>query len=357
MTIREFSSFLKDRRVLGLGAAFFLLLSIGLSLGWILFTPIVPEGETATVLKIRRGMSFNAIVETLQKNGQIQSAGKFRLAAKILGVRDELKSGKYEIRPGSSTYRLLRQLSEGDVVVERVTIPEGKTARQIASILARRIEIDSTRFMQLVKDSTFAHRLNVDADGLEGFLFPETYNLRWGVRAAEVIELMVKTFQQRFTAEMRQRAEELGMSVPEVVTLASIIEGEAVVDSERRRISSVYHNRLKRHMLLQADPTIQYIIDGAPRRLLSRDLEIDSPYNTYKYPGLPPGPICNPGLASLKAALYPEKSNYLYFVANGDGSHTFSRTFKEHLRAKAKFDRYRRRVNQKRRGVGHGSKG
>lgn len=314
---------------------------------WVLFAPNV-QGETGTehVVMIKPGMNFNQIVNYVSKNNIISHERSLELSARLLGVRNEMKAGKYRLRAGESSYSVLRKLSEGRVAIEWVTIPEGKTARQIAGILTDRVEIDSARFMALVNDSGWTRQLGIDANRLEGFLFPETYGLHWGISARQVIKLMASHYQERFDSTLQARRQELGLSELEVVTLASIIEGEAVVDSERTTISAVYHNRLDRGMRLQADPTIQYIIEDGPRRLLNRDLEIDSPYNTYKYPGLPPGPINNPGLASIKAALYPADANYLYFVARGDGSHVFSKTLREHLKAKAAFDKYRKTIQR-----------
>lgn len=336
----------KKKGIVAAGLGLFVLIAIGGAV-WILFAPNVPtHGEEEHTVLIKPGMTFNQIVGLMKENDVITSEMRFGLAAKLMGVQSQLKAGKYRIAPGASSYAVLQTLASGKVATEWVTIPEGKTTRQIAGLLAQKIEIDSLRFMEWVNDSAFTRRLGIPADRLEGFLFPETYGLYWGINAQEVIELMVSHYQARFDSTLQARSREMGMTELEVVTLASIIEGEAVVDSERTTISAVYHNRLERGMLLQADPTIQYIIEDGPRRLLNRDLKIDSPYNTYRYRGLPPGPINNPGLASIKAALYPNDKNYLYFVANGDGSHTFSRTLSEHLRAKARFDRYRRQIRQ-----------
>lgn len=324
-------------------------------LAWVLFGPVTTGAEDGpAILKIRLGTSFDGVMNTMVKTGLIRSEWRVRWTAKLMGWRGELKAGKYEIAPGTSSYALLKKLVDGDVTTDMVTIPEGLTSRQIAAILQRPIEIDSTEFMRLVNDSSFARQLGVAADRLEGFLYPDTYALHWGMPTRAVIRLMVNEFKERFDAALRERAGALGLSVLEAVTLASIIEGEAMVDSERVIISAVYHNRLQRGMRLQADPTIQYIIEDGPRRLLKRDLEIDSPYNTYKYPGLPPGPINNPGVASLEAAVTPADVDYLYFVATGDGSHTFSRTWQEHLKAKARFDAYRHQVERKKREEGRG---
>ncbi|MFQ5822745.1 MAG: endolytic transglycosylase MltG [bacterium] len=331
---------------------------ISVSFYWIFLSPtIVGSKDEMFTLKIQRGTSFDAILDLMLSNGIIQNKTKIKLAAKILGWRSKLKAGKYEISGKTSSYRLLKTLVDGHVAMEWVTIPEGKNARQIASILKQKVEIDSARFLQLVTDSLYTKKLGINAPNLEGFLFPETYSFYWQIKSEEIIPVMVNQFKKQFDDSLRSRTEELGFSVSELITLASIIEGEAVIDSERTLISAVYHNRLKKGMLLQADPTIQYIIEDSPRRLLKKDLEIDSPYNTYKYSGLPPGPINNPGLASIKASLFPAKVKYLYFVAKKDGSHTFSTTLQEHLRAKSHFDQYRRKVRQMKRVGGQDGKG
>lgn len=315
---------------------------------WLFFTGVVPGNEqNQYALKIKSGMSFDAIVKMMTAEQIIPSKRKVNWVAGILGYKNKLKAGKYDIPGGISSYQLLKLLAQGKAKVEWVTIPEGKPSRKIASILNEKIEADSTRFMQLVFDPAYAQKLGVAAPSLEGFLYPETYDFYWGMSPEDAIHVMVKQFQKKFDDDLKARVAQSGMSLLQVVTLASIIEGEAIVDSERPVISAVYHNRLKKRLLLQADPTIQYIIPDGPRRLLKRDLEIDSPYNTYKNVGLPPGPVNNPGIASIRASLYPAQVDYLYFVANGDGTHTFSRTYEEHLRAKQKFDRHRREVRKR----------
>lgn len=329
-----------------------ILVLLGISIGWLFFSPVVAGSDSMDhMVKIHRGRSFAQILDLLEAQKVVRGKGKLTLVARLTGLRTRLKAGEYRIRAGLSSYGLLKMLADGRVVVRKVTIPEGKTSRQIAGLFLRRLESDSTGFMRLVNDSSFARRLGVPAPTLEGFLYPDTYRFSWGMPAEQLISTMVKQFFRQYSDTLRARADQLGWTMLEVVTLASIIEGEAVVAGERKLISAVYHNRLKRGMNLQADPTIQYIIANGPRRLRNRDLEIDSPYNTYRYSGLPPGPINNPGIASIRAALYPAKVNYLYFVAAGDGTHRFSRTYAEHLRAKAKFDRIRRQVERsKRRG-------
>jgi len=317
---------------------------------WAFFSPVVSgNSDVKHTVTIVHGMSFNQILDLLQRQEVVNSRAKFAFVARVSGLRTKLKAGRYAISGGESSYALLKKLSEARVATELVTIPEGKTAREIAGILQERVGVDSTEFMRLVNDSAFCVSLDVPAERLEGFLFPETYRLSWGMSAKHVITGMVEQFHRSFVDSLRRKLAESGFSLLEIVTLASIIEGEAIVDSERKTISAVYHNRLKRGMALQADPTIQYIVPGGPRRLRNRHLQIDSPYNTYLYTGLPPGPINNPGIASIEASLFPAPVNYLYFVATGDGTHTFSKTYREHLRAKAKFDRIRRQLSRSKR--------
>lgn len=232
----------------------------------------------------------------------------------------------------------------------QVTLVEGIAAKDIASEFSRKMAIDSTRFSRYVFDSAFAAGHNIQANNCEGYLFPETYRFNWGVSEREIIETLLREFNKSIPDSVYRKADEIGMTFHEIVTLASIIEGEAVLDEERASISSVYHNRLKKGMRLQADPTIQYIIPDGPRRLLTKDLQIQSPYNTYRNNGLPPGPINNPGLKSIIAAAFPASESYLFFVATGDGHHTFTRTQAEHLEAKKKLDQMRRELRNKSRG-------
>ncbi|MDZ7290811.1 MAG: endolytic transglycosylase MltG [candidate division KSB1 bacterium] len=312
---------------------------------YILFqAPIVPKNLAPRDFIIHRGMSLPQIADSLQHQGLIKKSDRFIFADKILGWGRELKAGKYTILPGASTLALYKLFRSGKATQQRVTLPEGKTVEDFAGILQRALEIDSVTFVKLAHDSALARRLGVPAPNLEGYLCPNTYYFYWGTSPQEVIRTLVQEFHRQVNDSLLQQARKLNFTLHQVVTLASIIEGEAAVDSERAIIAAVYHNRLRQGILLQADPTIQYLVPGPPRRLLNRDLEIDSPYNTYRYPGLPPGPVNNPGIASIRAALYPAAVKYIYFVARGDGSHVFSHTLQEHLRAKREFDRVRAQV-------------
>ncbi|MEJ2050111.1 MAG: endolytic transglycosylase MltG [Calditrichota bacterium] len=300
--------------------------------------------EEQVTLSIPAGSSLQAITDSLYNRGVIGDKDFFQFLVQARGLETSLQAGVFKIRPKSSYQHLLYVLTHSRPQVIEVTVIEGLRAREIAREMAHHFQFDSTEFMLLVKDSIFTAELGVPGNSLEGFLFPDTYKFFTNENARSVIRKMVNQFFTEIPDSFYIRASAMGWNLKKVVTLASIIEGEAVRDSERGKISSVYHNRLDRGMRLQADPTIQYIIKGAPRRLLNKDLAIQSPYNTYLHRGLPPGPINNPGFGSIKAALYPAHTKYLYFVARGDGFHTFSRTNREHIQAKQHLQQLRREV-------------
>ncbi|MEN3037755.1 MAG: endolytic transglycosylase MltG [Candidatus Kryptonium sp.] len=218
-----------------------------------------------------------------------------------------------------------------------VTIPEGLTARRIAGLLKAKIGIDSAKFIKLVNDPNFAKQLGINANNLEGYLMPDTYIFIWGDAEENVIAKMVSEFKKFYDDTLKEREKVVGLNTHQVVTLASIVEGEARFEDEKPRIAGVYFNRLRRKMPLEADPTIQYIIPDGPRRLFYKDLKIESPYNTYLNPGLPPGPVNNPSRSSILAVLYPEKNKFLYFVSDGSGRHIFSKTYEEHLKAVRRY--------------------
>lgn len=296
---------------------------------------------------IEKGSSLTHISQQLAENGIIRSRDKFLWSANLLGLAKNMKAGKFVVVPTMSNYALSKLLTySGNAVQERITIIEGITAKQTASLFAQKMDIDSVEFMKYVYDAEFINEHNIDAENLEGYLLPETYVFTYGITAREIVSTLVNHFKQAVADTLLNDIDSLGMTLHEVVTLASIIEGEAVLDDERTTISAVYHNRLNKGWRLQADPTIQYIIPDGPRRLLHKDLEIDSPYNTYRHKGLPPGPINNPGIMSIVAAVYPADETYLYFVAAGDGSHTFTHTQAEHLEAKKRLDRLRRQLRR-----------
>lgn len=306
-----------------------------------------PE-ENVTVI-IQPGMTVNQIANTLFENNLIVKRKDFIFGAKLLRKAHQLKAGRYEISKGLSHYQIINQLVEGKISSIRVTVLEGVDSRVIASELSQKLGIDSLKFMNAVWDSSLLKSLGIPGNSLEGFLFPDTYDFFWQQNEEAIVKRMVNHFFEIIPDSVLNDMKGNPKKLVETITLASIIQGEAIVTDEMPTISGVYTNRIKRRMLLQADPTLQYIIDDGPRRLTNRDKEIQSPYNTYLFPGLPPGPINNPGLQAIIAAANPADVPYLYFVANGDGTHTFSRTFSEHLVAKRKFDKIRRDYYRKKR--------
>lgn len=298
------------------------------------------EGSVSVIIK--EGDSMSKIVQRLKETKLINDGTWLLLLSKLSGKDRHIHAGRYDFKKGLTLYSLFKQLVRGDVTLKDVTIPEGSTLKQIAGILEREIQIDSTEFVRVAENSPFAQSMGISAFSLEGYLFPETYKLSWGISSEKTAQMMVEQFKKTFTDSLLKRAQEINFSLLEVVTLASLIEAEAKEGKEREIISAVYHNRLKRGMLLQCDPTVIYGLPDTDRPLVLKDLETDSPYNTYKYPGLPPGPIGNPGKASLLAALYPANVDYLYFVAKGDGTHVFSTTLEEHNRARSKIKQARK---------------
>jgi UPF0755 protein len=308
------------------------------------------NGKPYKTILIPRGISFKEISQILYDNKVLSHKNLFIFLGKISGYQNKIQAGMFQIPGGLHPWHLLKYLLNPKMAEIKVTLHEGIQVKDIAHILKEKLNVDSLRFMNLAWDSTFCHSLGVRVDNLEGYLLPETYFFHYSMDEIEIIEFLVKNTLGIFENDTVQyQLDQLGMDVHDVVTLASIVEGEVVIDSERTTVSSVYLNRLKRGWHLGADPTIQYIIPGPPRRLLNKDLEIDSPYNTYIYRGLPPGPINNPGKKSILAVIFPADTRYLYFVATGDGGHHFSRTAAEHAYWKEKFDRVRRDVRRQKR--------
>ncbi len=241
------------------------------------------------------------------------------------------------MQPGTSIYKLLDILRKGLQIPLRVTVPPGTRTSVFAAVVQKELGVDSADVQRALSDPDLAASLGTDTVHLFGYMLPETVDFFWGTSADQVVTRMKHAFDSFFSERMKERAEEIGLSVDEVITLASIVEWEARVDSERATIAGVYLNRLRKHMPLQADPTVQYAImktqGGRMRRLVFADYKMEHPYNTYLYYGLPPGPITNPSKASIRAVLHPQHHKYLYFVADGNGGHIFSRTLREHNNA------------------------
>ena len=313
----------------------FLLLGI---LVLLVLPPSFQGGERRVL--IPKGATFREVVQALDDEGLLRSPVAFYLMARVSGVAGRVQAGEYELNTAMTPAVILHKLITGAVVKYRVTIPEGFTVRQIAARLEERgIIEDREKFIQAAFSSDYNSMLGVAGEGVEGYLFPDTYLFSKGLTPDEVIKTMVGKFKQVYTPAFSQQAAELGMTDHEVVTLASIIEKETGVPEERPLISAVFHNRLKRGIPLCSDPTVIYGIKDFDGNLRKRDLEKRTPYNTYLMQGLPPGPIANPGRASIKAALYPAPVKYLYFVSRNDGSHHFSTTLREHSEAVRRYQR------------------
>jgi UPF0755 protein len=296
------------------------------------------EGQGFPVrIRVPRGASFAQVADSLAARGIIeQPAFLFRLYARIRGADHQVKPGTYAFRPGAGWDRILDDLRLGRVLTVRVVIPEGWDLRAIAPRLANVTGLPADSILAALSDTARARIFGVPGPTLEGYLYPATYTLPVDMPLDTIIARMVARYQQIWTPARRARADSLGLSEREVVTLASIIEKEAKRRDEMPLISAVYHNRLRIGYFLQADPTVQYALGRHQARLLYPHIDsvADNPYNTYRHPGLPPGPIASPSVLAIDAALYPADVDYLYFVARPDGSHVFTRSLADHNRVK-----------------------
>lgn len=292
-----------------------------------IYFPPEENSVTQKVVNVPYGTNAKEIVDILEKNEIIRKNNySFRILTKLLKLEDQLKYGEYDLSPSMNMLQILDKLVKGRVITYKITIPEGYTCNKIAELLEKNEIAEKEAFLELIKDKE---------KSLEGYLFPDTYEIPKKYGAEKMVKAMLSNFnhvseENKFT----EKAEEIGFSLDEIIILASIIEKEAKFSEEKSKVSAVFHNRLKTGMKLQSCATIQYILEKPKERLDENDLKIDSPYNTYLYKGLPPGPICNPGLDSIIAALEPEEEDYLYFVLGENGRHIFSKTYQEHLKNK-----------------------
>jgi len=293
-----------------------------------------------TVFEIERGSSASLIARKLKKENIIEKKWPFLAAYRLFYPKEKLIAGEYEFNPPLSVKEVLKKIIQGDIILHPVTIPEGLTITETADLLSQKYSFNKEKILRHTQNPQLLSSLDAQAQDLEGYLLPETYHIPKNTSEAELIEIMVNQFRKTFEPLWKERAEEMGMEIRDIVTLASLIEEETSVPEEKPLVSSVFHNRLKLGMKLDCDPTIIYALKNKNEyqgRLRNKDLKLNSPYNTYLHNGLPPGPISNPGKESLKAALFPLKTNYLYFVSKNDGTHKFSSTFKEHQRAVIEF--------------------
>ena len=294
-----------------------------------------------TRVVIAPGTTLRAAADSLAARRVIGQPRLFALYARMKGHERGLKAGTYVLRRGMPWGELVDALVRGRGLVRSITIPEGWSLNNIIPQLARTLQVPLDSVEAAVRDTALRRRLDIPTGTVEGYLFPDTYTFPPGTSAREAVGTMVDAFERRWDPAWDRRLDTLAMQRHDVMALASIIEKEAVLPEERPVISAVYHNRLKKGMRLQADPTVQYALGKHVGRVLYRDLNVESPYNTYRNAGLPPGPIASPGLPSIRAALYPADVPYLFFVAHPDGHHEFRTTYGEHSTAVTAMRRLR----------------
>jgi len=308
---------------------------IALIINLALFQRMFRTDPADVTLKIKKGDNLRNIAAELEEKQVIDNKSIFILTGRLLGYQDEIIPGEYTFPNGMTNLEILKKVTDPNSVrYFTVMIPEGLNIRQIGRLLQKQLGVDSAKFVKAAYNDSLINELGADADNLEGYLFPDTYRISFspsGKTEDKIVEMMVSNFMKKITPELKEEMENENLDLKDAITMASIIEGETRYEPEKKTIAGVYYNRLRNHMKLEADPTVQYAIPNGPkRRLVYSDLKYPSPYNTYLHRGLPPGPINNPGLSSIIAAIEPEDNDYLYFVAKGDGSHRFAETYKEH---------------------------
>ena len=303
-------------------------------------TTPVNDITIARTVDIPKGSGFFRITEILDNAGLVHNRPFFWVLAIGKKAARHIRAGEYELNGAMSPSAILDKLVRGEIKVYQVTLPEDITVNEVARRLSAFKLVNEKEFMMLATDRSFLASLDIEADSIEGYLYPDTYRFDRSMMIKEIIRILVGQFWREVTPEMRKRAQEIGLTLPQWVTLASIIGKESGYSTEKPLISAVFHNRLKRGMKLQSDPTAIYNLQqegGHVKTILLRHLKSDTPHNTYRISGLPPGPIANPGIDSLRAALYPAKVDYLYFVAKNDRSHQFSNNLASHNQAVLKY--------------------
>ena len=288
--------------------------------------------------EIPQGASVAEVARLLADNGLIANEDVFKAGAVFLRMDRKISAGRYVMPPRTSLVSLYRELLRGQRHLNLVTVPEGLTLPETAGILVERLGIDAGELGRWACDRGFMSELGISGESAEGYLFPDTYDMPPGSHPRDIISTMAKRALEVFSRAYRESDSPLGLDVNEVFTLASIVQAEVTYGDEAPRVAAVFLNRLRTGMPLQADPTVAYALGERKAQITYRDLEVDSPYNTYVHAGLPPGPICSPGESSIRAVLNPAfPSSEMYFVARGDGRHVFSETIDEHVKAKEEF--------------------
>lgn len=296
------------------------------------------------IVEIKRGSSFYSAANSLREKRIINSVRLFRIYAGLDGFQSKIKAGEYLMKPAMTAKEIAAALVKGDVLHHKITIPEGYNLYQIADLLEEKEIVVKKTFIEKAFDRRLMSGMGVEGVSFEGYLYPETYFFTKNMKARDVIASMRAGSRDKFTRKLKERSKEIGLTPHEVIILASIIEKETGNPDERPLISAVFHNRLKKKMRLQTDPTVIYgIIETYDGNIRKKDLLKKTPYNTYRISGLPLGPIANPGIASIMAALYPADVGYIYFVSMNNGSHVFSRTLREHNKGVWKYQKRRKR--------------
>jgi len=309
-----------------------------ISINYLASPPGQRENEKKIVVDIPRGMGLRAIAKELEDAGIIIEDKAFIIGVLIKGAKKKLKAGEYEFSTTSPLSAVIDKLVKGDVLIHRITIPEGLTTKEIAGLLDSSGVVPKEEFLGEASDKEFINELTqAQAESLEGYLFPDSYSYKKGVTAEDFIRMIVGRFNEIYAPLKSNAAARRDLTDHEILTLASIIEKETSIPEERPLISAVFYNRLKYGMRLQSDPTVIYGLEEFNGNLIKEDLKTETSYNTYVIHRIPPGPICNPGKASLEAALEPAQSDYLYFVSRGDGTHEFSSNYRDHIKAVKKY--------------------
>ena len=293
-------------------------------------SPIQPDNKEIKSFEVAENETFNQVAENLEQKGFIRSAGVITFLARLKSLDKSVKAGEYGLSKSMSPRDILLKIASGKPIERKVTIPEGTSIRDIGALFEKAGIITKVEFDAVAKDPKLLTKAGIIGENFEGYLFPETYQFSRPVTADKVIWKLLEEAEARWKPEYSDKAEEYDMTRHEILTLASIIEKESGDSSENAKISAVFHNRLKQNMKLQSDPTVIYGIKNFNGNITKENLETPSPYNTYTISGLPPGPICNPSESAIKASLYPEQSDYLFFVGDGKGRHVFSTSLSEH---------------------------
>jgi UPF0755 protein len=300
------------------------------------YKPIDDRAARVTVF-LPKGTGLTEIVAILDQAGMVKNRVLFMSIILIKRVAGSMKAGEYELVTSMTPAEIIDKIARGEIKIHEVTIPEDYTVKQIADLLVAGQLVREDAFFNAVTDPNFLKSMKVDASSAEGYLYPDTYQFNRSMTARDMVRIMVGQFWKKVTPQMLARAREIGLNTHEFVTLASLIGKETGYRKEKALVSAVFKNRLKKGMRLQCDPTAVYRLHAFQSAVRRQDIDNDTPYNTYKIKGLPPGPIANPGIDSLEAALYPAPVDYLYFVSNNDGTHKFSTSLAAHTKAVIKY--------------------